>query len=76
MTIKDWRKVLKQLKAKPTKRQKYVKHNSPNERTTGAANFRCTRCGRFRGHIGKYGLHLCRHCFREVALSIGFKKYS
>ena len=24
---------------------------------------------------GKYGLYLCRQCFREVATRLGFKKY-
>ena len=26
-------------------------------------------------HIKSYGLNLCRHCFREIAVEIGFKKY-
>ena len=26
--------------------------------------------------IEKYGLNLCRQCFREIAADIGFKKYS
>lgn len=36
----------------------------------------CVRCGRKRGIVRKYGLHLCRQCFREVAPELGFKKYS
>jgi small subunit ribosomal protein S14 len=76
MTSKDWRKTLKQLKAKPVIRDKYIKHNSPKIRTTGAALFKCKRCGRIGGHISKYGLHLCRLCFKDTALSIGFKKYN
>lgn len=36
----------------------------------------CERCGRKRGIIRRYGLHLCRQCFREVARELGFKKYS
>ncbi len=36
----------------------------------------CIRCGRKRGIIRKYGLRLCRQCFRETAEEIGFKKYS
>jgi small subunit ribosomal protein S14 len=36
----------------------------------------CERCGRKRGIVRRYGLHLCRQCFREVAEEIGFKKYS
>jgi len=36
----------------------------------------CTRCGRKRGIIRRYGMHLCRQCFREIAPHIGFRKYS
>ncbi len=36
----------------------------------------CERCGRKRGIIRRYGMHLCRQCFREVAEEMGFKKYS
>lgn len=36
----------------------------------------CHRCGRKRGIIRRYGLHLCRQCFRDTAKEIGFKKYS
>jgi small subunit ribosomal protein S14 len=36
----------------------------------------CDRCGRMRGLIRMYGMHLCRQCFREKAPEIGFKKYS
>ncbi|MEK6839816.1 MAG: 30S ribosomal protein S14 [Nanoarchaeota archaeon] len=46
------------------------------KRTCGAALRKCRRCGRTHAHIQKYGLHLCRQCFREIAPSIGFKKYS
>ena len=35
----------------------------------------CRRCGRKRGVVRKYGLYLCRQCFREVARELGFKKY-
>ena len=37
-------------------------------------NLRCTVCGSVKGLIHKYGLNICRRCFREVAPSIGFKK--
>ncbi|MEM0160604.1 MAG: 30S ribosomal protein S14 [Thermoplasmata archaeon] len=36
----------------------------------------CIRCGRKRGLIRRYGLRLCRQCFRETAYDIGFRKYS
>lgn len=35
----------------------------------------CKRCGSYTGLIQQYDLMLCRQCFREVALSLGFKKY-
>jgi small subunit ribosomal protein S14 len=35
----------------------------------------CWRCGRKQGLIRKYGLYICRQCFREVASELGFKKY-
>jgi small subunit ribosomal protein S14 len=36
----------------------------------------CERCGRRRGIVRRYGMHLCRQCFREIAPELGFKKYS
>jgi len=75
MTTKDYRKALKQLESKPVKMQKYLKHCSPKKRSCGLANRKCSRCGRVGGHVRKYGLDFCRHCFREVAQEIGFKKF-
>ena len=37
---------------------------------------KCRRCGRYGAVITKYKLYYCRHCFREIAEKIGFKKYS
>ena len=76
MTYSHYSKMIKQLSAKPAKLQKYNKHNKPKDRTTGINKKRCRRCWRTRAHIDKYGLNLCRQCFREVARKIGFKKYS
>jgi len=42
----------------------------------GAATHPCRRCGKTSGVIRKYGLLYCRQCFREIAKTIGFKKYS
>ena len=36
----------------------------------------CRICGTTRGVIGKYGLMICRRCFKEVAEKLGFRKYS
>ena len=76
MTYSDYRKAFKQLKAKPVKMRKYIKNNSPKPRKFGINTRKCRRCGRPGVHIGKYGLELCRNCFREIAIQIGFKKFS
>ncbi len=76
MTYSDYRKAFKQLKAKPIKLQKFVKFNAPKARKFGRSTKKCRRCGRPGGYISKYGLNLCRCCFREVARNIGFKKFS
>ena len=75
MSYSNYKKEFKQLKAKPIKLKKFLKHNSPKERTCGFSKQRCVRCGRIGGHISKYNLGLCRQCFREIATKIGFKKY-
>lgn len=76
MTASDWRKVMKQLEGKLEKKKKFLKHNKPKERKFGIAAQKCEECGRFGAHISSYGLNLCRHCFREMAEELGFKKYS
>jgi small subunit ribosomal protein S14 len=77
MTTSDYRKAFGQLKAKPIKLKKYVKHNAPKERSCGRARIKCRRCGQTGtgGHLAQYKLDLCRQCFREIALNIGFKKF-
>ncbi len=75
MSYGDYRKMLKQLDTKPEKKSKYLKHNAPKERSCGINRKKCRRCGRIRGHVDKYGLNLCRQCFRDTAQSLGFKKY-
>lgn len=76
MSYSNHKKAITQLKAKPEKLKKYLKHNSPKKRSCGRSLKKCKRCGRTRAHIDKYGLDLCRQCFREVATKIGFKKYN
>ncbi len=39
-------------------------------------HMKCMVCGNQRALIHKYGLKMCRRCFRENAEKIGFKKYS
>jgi small subunit ribosomal protein S14 len=74
MTVSDWHKILKQLEGKPAVKARFLKYCKPKERKNGITVNKCVRCGRFGAHIKKYGLHLCRHCFREIATEIGFKK--
>ncbi len=76
MTSSDWRKVLKQFANKSVIKDKYIKHNKPKDRSCGIAKRKCERCGRFGAMVNRYGLNLCRHCFREIAEDLGFKKYS
>lgn len=76
MTVSSHKKMLKQLRAKPVKMQKYLKHNTPRERIFGKSSKKCRKCGNNKGFIEKYGIDLCRKCFREMATSIGFRKYS
>jgi len=51
------------------------KYRPPKERSYGKGSRRCQRCGARDAVIQAYGLYLCRQCFRELAYSIGFKKY-
>jgi ribosomal protein S14 len=76
MTYSNYKKELKQLRVKPTKMKKFIKHNAPKKRSCGVSRKRCIRCGRIRGHISSYKLNLCRQCFRENSNNFGFKKYS
>ncbi|HLD42860.1 MAG TPA: 30S ribosomal protein S14 [Candidatus Nanoarchaeia archaeon] len=75
MTASSYQKMFRQLRAKPVKMRKYLKHNSPKKRTCGIALRPCRRCGRIQAHVQKYDIHLCRQCFRDTAEKIGFKKY-
>lgn len=76
MTVSDYRKVFKQLNVKPNKKKKYIKHNAKIKRSCGITTRRCRVCGTHKGHIDSYGLDLCRRCFRDFALDLGFKKYN
>jgi small subunit ribosomal protein S14 len=76
MTASDWNKITKQLRKKPAVLQKFLRHCKPKDRKFGVAAKKCERCGRYGAHLNQYNLNLCRHCFREIAKEIGFKKYS
>jgi len=75
MTAGSYKKVFKQLKNKPVKLKKFIKHNAPKERKFGANAKPCKICGRLGAHIQKYSLDICRQCFREHATKLGFRKY-
>lgn len=47
----------------------------PKQRKFGRGSRRCVRCGSQGNLIRSYGLNLCRQCFREVAVKLGFRKY-
>jgi small subunit ribosomal protein S14 len=47
----------------------------PKERKYGKGSRGCVRCGTKQGLIRRYGINICRQCFREVAEEMGFKKY-
>ncbi|MBI2140053.1 30S ribosomal protein S14 [Candidatus Woesearchaeota archaeon] len=65
-----------QLRDKPAIYKKFLKYNTPKPRKYGKITKVCRVCGNHRGHISKYGINICRRCFREVAIRLGFKKFS
>lgn len=52
-----------------------VKIRHGKKRTIGKGSRWCKRCGSYNAVIKAYDLLLCRQCFREVAVRIGFVKY-
>jgi len=50
------------------KNQKVVRKFGKGSRT-------CRTCKAHGAIIRKYGLNVCRQCFREVAKDLGFKQY-
>ncbi len=51
------------------------KFKQPVVRRYGRGVQVCQRCGSRDAVIQKYNLYLCRQCFREVAMELGFRKY-
>jgi small subunit ribosomal protein S14 len=51
------------------------KYRPPKVRKFGKGSRQCKICGTHEAVIQKYGLMICRRCFREVAPFMGFKKY-
>jgi ribosomal protein S14 len=52
-----------------------MKQQTKTERTRGKGSRPCRRCGSYGSLIRRYGLDLCRQCFREIAPELGFRKY-
>jgi ribosomal protein S14 len=52
------------------------KTKSDKYKIRGKGSRPCRRCGSYGSIIRSYGLNVCRQCFREIAESLGFKKYS
>ncbi|UCD26255.1 MAG: 30S ribosomal protein S14 [Candidatus Bathyarchaeota archaeon] len=52
-----------------------VKQKPKRERKYGKGTRPCRRCGSYGSVIRRYGLDLCRQCFREIAEDLGFKKF-
>lgn len=44
-------------------------------RKYGPGSRQCRVCSNKHGIVRKYGINMCRQCFRERANDIGFKKY-
>ncbi|MFH0715178.1 MAG: 30S ribosomal protein S14 [Candidatus Diapherotrites archaeon] len=36
----------------------------------------CKNCGNNKGMVHRYGINLCRRCFKEFAEQLGFRKFS
>jgi len=58
-----------------SKKPKEKKDYGNVDRYKGKGRRVCRNCGNSRGLIRKYGLYVCRRCFREMAAQLGFKKY-
>ncbi|MFA5363621.1 MAG: 30S ribosomal protein S14 [Candidatus Bathyarchaeia archaeon] len=52
-----------------------MKQQAETQRKFGKGSHPCRRCGSYGSVIRRYGLDLCRQCFREVAPDLGFRKY-
>lgn len=53
--------------------KKEKKYKTPR---AGEPGKHCEFCGRNRGLVKKYGLCLCRQCFKARAEQLGFNKYN
>jgi ribosomal protein S14 len=76
MTSKNYMKAFTQLKNKPGKWIKYLKHNKPKDKKFGRMKSRCVISENTHGVIQKYGLKINRRYFRLNAKNLGFKKFN
>jgi len=51
-----------------------VKKKGNKKKTKDNRDVVCKICGNSRGLIRKYNIYLCRRCFKDNALKLGFKK--
>ncbi len=59
-------------KVEVAKKQK-SKNDKMKKRSVGVRE--CKICGTRKGMIRKYGLGICRRCFKERATDLGWEKY-
>lgn len=52
------------------------KGNKKKVRSKKIREYSCKFCGTRKGMVRKYGLMICRRCFKDNAPAMGFKKYS
>lgn len=45
------------------------------KRLRGRKDYQCSLCKSTHSILAKYGLVICRKCFRDVGEQIGFRKY-
>ncbi|MBS3062091.1 MAG: 30S ribosomal protein S14 [Candidatus Diapherotrites archaeon] len=55
--------------------KKVDRHNQKKVRSPKLKEFHCRICGGGRGMIRKYGINLCRRCFKDYAEKLGFRKF-
>ncbi len=57
------------------KEAKVDRHNQKKVRSPKLKEYKCRICGGNRGMIRKYGILLCRRCFKDHAGQLGFRKF-
>jgi len=65
METKNYQSAVTPIKKQKVKSEKMKKRNNV-----------CKMCGTRKGFLRKYGLRICRRCFKDNAPRLGFEKYS